>query len=356
MKAVLTGFECFLLLATALPFVRRPYWWIRIFDFPRFQLAFLLLLTIVLHLSFFYPHSSGGFVLIGLLSVALLVQMYFIYQFTPFVAKRALAATKTDKQNRIRMMMANVKMDNTNYRRLLDIARDTNPDLFLLCEPNRQWCEGTRELAEAFPHSVLQPLENTYGMMLYSKLPLEDTEVRFQVMDGIPSIFTTVVLRSGQRIRLYCLHPQPPQFNSNTEDREAELLMTARIVQKSGEPSIVAGDLNDVGWSYTTKLFQRISGLLDPRIGRGFFNTYSVFVPFFRYPLDHVFYSEHFKLVDLKKLPRFGSDHFPVCIELQYEPDAAHQQEVPQADAADQAEAQEMIEEGLEKAGEKTVG
>lgn len=109
-------------------------------------------------------------------------------------------------------------------------------------------------------------------------------------------------------------------------------------------------------WSYTTKLFQRTSGLLDPRIGRGFFNTYSVFVPFFRYPLDHVFYSEHFKLVDLKKLPKFGSDHFPVCVELQYEPAAAQQQEVPQADASDQAEAQEMIEEGLEKAGEKSAG
>ena len=106
--------------------------------------------------------------------------------------------------------------------------------------------------------------------------------------------------------------------------------MTGRIVKKSELPSIVAGDLNDVGWSHTTKLFQRISGLLDPRIGRGFFNTYSVFAPFFRYPLDHVFYSEYFKLVDLKKLPKFGSDHFPVCIELQYEPAAAQQQEVPQ--------------------------
>ena len=234
------------MLATALPFIRRPYWWIRIFDFPRFQIAFLLILAIVLHLSFSYPQSPSGFLLVALLSVALFIQAYFIYQFTPFVAKRALAATKTDKQNRLRMMMANVKMDNTNHSRLLKIIRDTDPDLLLLCEPNRQWCEGTSELADVFPHSVLKPLENAYGMMLYSKLPLENAEIRFQVMDGIPSIFTTVVFRSGQRIRLYCLHPPPPQFNSNTEDREAELLMTGRIVKKSELPSIVAGDLNDV--------------------------------------------------------------------------------------------------------------
>jgi endonuclease/exonuclease/phosphatase (EEP) superfamily protein YafD len=155
-------------------------------------------------------------------------------------------------------------------------------------------------------------------------------------------------------VTLYGVHPRPPGLKrrdgeeSEREDsdmRDAELLLVAKEVKKLGDvPVIVAGDFNDVAWSHTTRLFQRIGGLLDPRVGRGLFNTFSTESFLMRYPLDHVFASEHFHLVELRRLPDIGSDHFPMLVVLDYDPGASLVNEEPQPKTGDEQEAEEAID------------
>lgn len=109
-------------------------------------------------------------------------------------------------------------------------------------------------------------------------------------------------------------------------------------------PVVVMGDLNDVAWSYTTELFGKVSGLLDPRRGRGFFNSFNAKYFFLRFPLDHIFCSQDFALGGITRLSSCGSDHFPMCVELQYSPAAVAVNEKPQADTEDMRLAQEKIE------------
>jgi endonuclease/exonuclease/phosphatase (EEP) superfamily protein YafD len=114
-------------------------------------------------------------------------------------------------------------------------------------------------------------------------------------------------------------------------------------VKSKEAPVIVMGDLNDVAWSHTSYLFRNISGLLDPRVGRGFYNTFHANYPFIRFPLDHFFHSNDFRLLDLQRLPYCGSDHFPIYIDLSYEPSAERQQPKLEATPDEHEEATEKI-------------
>ena len=70
-----------------------------------------------------------------------------------------------------------------------------------------------------------------------------------------------------------------------------------------------------------------------------------------RWPLDHLFVSNDFQLVDLRVLGGVGSDHFPVTATLCYNCLTDKNNKPPKADAVDHEEAEKTIEEGLEENG-----
>jgi hypothetical protein len=48
-------------------------------------------------------------------------------------------------------------------------------------------------------------------------------------------------------------------------------------------------------------------------------------------------------VIELNRLPYFGSDHFPMQIRLSYEPEAQTVQQAPEPRPAEEAEASEKI-------------
>jgi endonuclease/exonuclease/phosphatase (EEP) superfamily protein YafD len=265
-----------------------------------------------------------------------------------------LPAERPSPERRLSLLIANVLMENRNADGLLAIVRDADPDLVLAMETDGFWAGKLAVLDDAYPFTLKHPLGNTYGMMLFSRLELRDAGFRFLLEEEVPSIRARIVLRSGRHaIPFYGVHPHPPSVLQDSASRDAEILLVAKeIRERGGGPAVVAGDLNDVAWSHTTRLFQRISGLLDPRIGRGLYSSFHAKYPFLRWPLDHVFFDDDFRLVRLERLPGFGSDHFPILIELSYEPAGADEQETPEPQDGDGREARERIEEGRRQAEE----
>lgn len=334
--------------------IPRDEWWIRGADFPRLQILVLGLIAFVLLLVWEQPWNlTREIIFIGLIA-ALAYQLKMVLPYT-FLWKKQVKHVRKHQLNpdkQISLIISNVLTPNTQYQLLIEQIQKHQPDLLLTLESDQVWQKALSVIEKDYPYRVPVPLDNLYGMHLYSRLELKDTEVKFILSDEIPSIHTTVILRSGQPVQLYCLHPKPPSPTEAKDStlRDAELLIVGDQIKDLDESCIVMGDLNDVAWSRTTRLFQRMSGLLDPRVGRHFVNTFHADYPLLRWSLDHIFHSTDFALVHMKRLPHVGSDHFPVYVVLQTGRVFERVQEELEQTDADEQQAQETIKEGIEKA------
>lgn len=337
-----------LVLFTVLPMGGWTVWWIRVGDFPRLQLAVCLLLGLVLGGVFldFSGWWSWGFMGAGL--GCLVYQVKWILPHTRFWKVEVAGFSGGGECGRLRLMNANVLQTNRDVGRLLDLVRANDVDVLCTLESDDWWEEKLIEgLGDDYPHVVKVPLDNLYGMHVFSRLELRDVEVKFLVEEGKPSVHGELVLASGECVRVHFLHPAPPSPTENEEstERDAELLMVADSLKYEERPVVVAGDLNDVAWSRTTRDFRGISGLLDPRVGRGMFNTFHARWWFARWPLDHVFHSGHFEVVEVRRLGDFGSDHLPLLIELVLVGEGAGHDDGVELDEGEKGRAEEMMDE-----------
>lgn len=348
LRKVLLGACALPIAGTLLSFSRGSHWIFRMWDFPRVQIATIAALSALAVRARGSRLTNAERALIAADAAVIAWQLYKIHRYTPLFQPTVLRAAKDDPDNRVLLMMTNVLQTNRQYARLLERVDEVDPDVILAVEIDQPWMDALEPLAERYPFRVPVPLDNLYGMLLLSRLELTDPRVDFLIQDDIPSIRTRVRLRSGVEFILHGVHPRPPEpiHDQSSAPRDAELVVVGRAIdaEKQKMPTIVAGDLNDVAWSATSELFVRLSGLLDPRVGRGFYNSFNAKNPFFRYPLDHVFHSTHFKLVRLERLESIGSDHFPILVELQYERGAEAEQEEPEQLPGDQEIAQEKVE------------
>ena len=336
-----------------------PHWAVRMWDFPRLQIAALAIAAGIVYVAFFWRGGALDWAFAGATALTALWQGYRIFPYTP-VAPLQVQWSEPPRPGAgpvrrpgFRLLITNVLMENTRHDRILRVIRDADPDVILAVETNERWASALQPLRERYPYGVDHPQENWYGLMLFSRLELEDCKVEFLIQDDIPSVFAKLVLSDGTRVHLRGIHPRPPEpvRDQDSTPRDAELVLVGKLIQQApDQPTVVAGDMNDVAWSPTSELFARLAGLLDPRRGRGFYNSYNARNPLLRYPLDHVFHSHHFRLVALERLPKIGSDHFPMLVELSYEPDAVVEQPEPELHAHDVEDAEEKLEEQAQAA------
>lgn len=340
-----------LMLVTLLPLIETDRWWVRMLEFPKLQLFFLTAATLALVIAWDRRQAT---LWAAALSLAFGYQVYRLAPYSPLYPDQMIDAGTCPAEQRVSLMTLNVLQSNTSFPRPVDLVNARAPDIFIALETNQAWIDELADIERDYGYKQLVPLDNTYGMALYSKLPLSNLEVRYIVEPDIPSILTDVTLRSGETVRLLAIHPRPPIPGKDSGTRDAELVVSARDVVDSPHPVIVAGDLNDVPWSPTTRLFRQLAEVIDPRIGRGFYATFNAGFPGMDWPLDHVFASQDFTLVSADTGPDIGSDHRPFIVELCHSPRRGNaEQEAPNRDREAIREGREELLEGMEQQREE---
>ncbi len=334
-----------LILLSILPFIKNQHWIFRVPEFMKIQLFTVQILTLLWGL--FFVDKTWLFHLVNGVQITLVMyHLYILIRYTTFYKKTAVSPAGSDT---VSVISCNVYQFNEDYGSFQRLIRKHRPDIFVTMESHSGWEKANRTIEFDYPYSVKVTLENTYGMHLYSRIPIEKSEVHFFVADDIPSIEACFRDHNSRLFCIFAVHPPPPSptEEANSKERDGDLLSVAKKCKENKIPTVVTGDFNTVAWSDTSILFRKTSGLIDARMGRGILATFHARYWFFRVPLDLLFHSPDVYIDKLETLEYIGSDHFPMHCRFHVHWHSHEQdEEVEQADAGEKQEAAALIREG----------
>jgi len=247
------------------------------------------------------------------------------------------------------MICINVLQSNTEYERLIDLVNNVQPDILLTMETNKAWEKALETIEGDYSYVYKVPKENRYGMHLYTNLKVTKAKEHYFVSDERPAIEAHMVDKNNTNFVFWGIHPPPPSPTEKrtSKQKDAELMMIAKLVRAEKTPCLVTGDFNNVCWSRSAKMFEKISELHDARKGNGIHGTFPVGPQIFRFPLDLLYNSEEIKVSEIKILPAIGSDHLPVF--SSFTVTRANSQNNGALDSDLKEEANKMIDKGIQE-------
>ena len=206
----------------------------------------------------------------------------------------------------LRVLTLNLEWSNREADGVIDTIRRLDPDIVALQEADPWWRRKLEPLADTYPCRRFDPHSAEPGVGFLSKaIP---TTVDWRFLHG--RCFPTA--RFDEPGRSWCftgLHPYPPKTPRLYDIRNRQIDTAAGWIPGSPFPAIVAGDLNTTPWSPVLRDFQTTTGLISARAGRGTFPTWPSWNMLFSVPIDHIYYSDRFTAVEVRRVPIPGSDH-----------------------------------------------
>lgn len=300
---------------TLLPLTHSVRWWVRAWEFPRLHIA--LLAVFCLMLLAMTPMGFKGVLAVGLVA-CIIYQLTCIFPYTRFATPEIQITADVPDSSKIKLLSANVLMENTRKVDLVRIIEREDPDVLFLMETDQGWLDAVQSCLDRYPTVLTYPLDNYFGLIFATRLTAPSAEVVFLSEDNTPSLRAELLGPDGTGFNFLGLHPRPPVPGNDTALRDLQIKEAAKLSGHANWPTVCMGDFNDVAWSWSSRRFKRNGGFLEPRVGRGMFPTFHAQYPILGVPIDQLYLTAGIGLVSFGRLEEFGSDHFPISAVISF--------------------------------------
>jgi endonuclease/exonuclease/phosphatase (EEP) superfamily protein YafD len=242
--------------------------------------------------------------------VAGIVAVLVAYRIYPHVGSYLEESSPEPTSPVLSWLVANVLTSNIHHDELIALIRERNPDVIGLVETDTRWLKALDEPLRGYPHRVLHPREDNFGIALYSRVPLIDPQVRSSNI--VPTITASIEMGDRQ-VDIVLVHVLLPVSQDYTRDRNEQLADLGALRARPGHGLVIAGDFNATPYSPAfRKSFPRAefvrAGGIEGTFPAGAY-------PLLRIPIDHVIAAG--SVTVRRKLERdIGSDHLPFMVEL----------------------------------------
>jgi endonuclease/exonuclease/phosphatase (EEP) superfamily protein YafD len=251
----------------------------------------------------------------ALATVATAVVLFQILSVVPSIGRPEAISAAARAAPRLRVLSANVRFSNPAKARLARELMQPHADVVLLQEITPGWLDVLDEAGfdDRYRYRVAEPLDNSRGMAVYSRLPLTDTLV---VMPGLEPTISTQVTVGGTNVTLVDVHAVGPPEGMSAHRASIEVI--AELARTRPRPRLVAGDFNATPYNKSMHRMEDLGLESAHRLrGRGLAVTWpngKHFLPPIQ--LDHVLVDDALVVLGIRELRGSGSDHKPVLVDL----------------------------------------
>ena len=217
-----------------------------------------------------------------------------------------------------------IKVIHYNRRHMLSEHADfiswvkaERPDILVIQEAKESHQNAMETIEKLYPYTITEARQNAFGQLIYSTFPIISSDVTYTERHALTIFYIHAVVDLGddRTLSLYAIHPPPPMNSALAKQRNEDLFSIATAIENDkAENIIMLGDWNCTPYSPHFKNLVERTGLKNDYTSLSPIPSWpSHFaVPLFQIPIDHILHKGHLELMEKRRGPAMGSDHYPI--------------------------------------------